>query len=411
VPPRRRVRPTRATYLRRRIAVFGGLGALLVAATYLPMTLLAPLPPASATAVTTALPENPAVELPWPGYGASAIGAVGFTGVLASGGSDKPRTIASISKIVTSLVVLEKKPLAADSDGPTITMTSADVVYYHDYLARRGEVRPVRAGLRLTERQLLQVVLIASANNYAETMAIWAFGSEKAFLAAAATWLDAHGLHDTTLREPTGMDPGNTSTSSDLVALGELALADPVVSSIVRMKSVVLPYIGTVENTNKLLGTAGVDGIKTGTLDEAGACLLFSAAITVGEHPITLVGVVLGGPDHPAVDAAVRKLLSAATAGFRELPLVTAGEVFYSYSTPWEQSAHAVAARDASALVWAGAPVTRSVHASDLRDGSAGDEVGTVTVTVGDAVVSVPLELDSAVADPGPWWRLTHPFG
>lgn len=403
---------SRKTYIRRRFGVFGGLGIFLLAAFYLPVTLLAPLPAATATTVATTVPDNPAVELAWPGFGSSAIGAVGFPGVLASSGPTTPRTIASITKIVTSLVVLQKMPLSEGADGPTITMTSADVELYYSFIARDGEVRPVWAGLSLTQRQLLEVVLIASANNYAQSMATWAFGSEDAFLTAAAAWLSEHGLNHTTLHDSTGMDPRNTSTTADLIALGKLAIADPTVSSIVAMKSVNLPYFGTVNNTNKLLGIDGVRGIKTGTLDEAGACLLFASDIEVDGHPVTIIGVVLGGPDHPTIDAAIRALLASAAKGFRELPLVTAGEVFYTYSTVWDQSARAVASKDESALVWAGTTVTRTATtASELREGHTGDTVGAVTFSVGGTTVSVPLDLDGTVADPGPWWRLTHPFG
>lgn len=391
--------------------MFGGLGIVLLAALYLPMTLLAPLSPARAHAVVTAVPENPVVELTWPGFGASAIGAVGFPGVLASTDPTTTRTIASITKIVTSLVVLGEKPLAEGSDGPTITMTAADTALYHSFTARNGEVKPVRIGLALTERQLLEVVLVASANNYAQSMATWAFGSEEAFLSAAATWLADHGLTNTTLMDSTGMNPHNTSTTTDLIELGKLAIADPIISSIVSQKSVTLPYIGTIDNTNELLGIGGVNGIKTGTLPEAGSCLLFASEVDVEGHTVTIIGVVLGGPDHQTLDAAIRTLLASAETGFRELPLVSKGEVFYTYSTPWEQRARAVASKDASALVWAGTPITRTSAASEVRDGSPGDTVGKVTVNVGETTVLVPLTLDAGVSDPGPWWRLLHPFG
>lgn len=409
--PLERRRESKGTYLRRRIAVIGIAGVVLAGLAYLPLTLLAPLAPATATAVVTPTPENPPVELAWPGYGASAIGAVGFPGTLAAAGSTEPRTIASITKVVTSLVVLDARPLADGEDGPVITFSRADAALYHKYFALQGKVEPVRSGLELTERQLLTVVLVSSANNYAESMATWAYGSEDAFLEAARTWLDARGLTATTLLDSTGMNPGNTSTASDLIELARIALADPVVSSIVRMPSAILPYVGAIENTNELLGIDGIDGIKTGTLDEAGACLLFSASITVGEHPVDVIGVILGGPDHPALNVAVRSLLASAIAGFREVTLVTAGETYYRYTTAWGQSALAVATDDAHTLVWAGSTIAERATVSDVRDGAAGQEVGAVTFTVAGESLTVPLALDGELGDPGPWWRLTHPFG
>ncbi len=402
---------SRRTYLRRRIAVGTALVVLLSAFTYLPITLLAPTKPAVATALSVATPESTTVTVDWPGYGASAIGAVGFPGILATGGETTPRPIASITKIITVLVVLDKKPLAADAPGPNITMTQHDASLYHQYFARNGKVEPVRAGLVLTQRQLLDVVLISSANNYAETLGSWAFGSETAFLAAAKGWLADHQLSNTTLQDSSGMNPGNTSTASDLVELGKLALANPTVAAIVSTKSTTLPYIGRITNTNELLGVDGFEGIKTGTLAEAGACLLFADTIIVDNTPITVVGVVLGGTNHRSLNAAVRALMASAVAGFQNVPLVSAGTPFYVYSTPWDQQARAVATKDESVLVWAGTPVTQRVSTKELTTASAGTMVGSVEFTVAGKTITVPLALDSALSDPGPWWRLTNPFG
>lgn len=403
--------PSRRTYIRRRIVVFGGLVLLLTGGAYLPMTLLAPLEPATAHSVPFSPPENPPAELSWPGYGASAIGAIGFPGVLATGGEKAPQAIASITKVITSLVVLDAKPLSADEQGPGITMTAQDAALYHKYFAQNGKVEPVRAGLVLSQRQLMEAVLVSSANNYAESLAVWAYGSIPAFLDATRNWLSAHGLTSTTLLDSTGMNPGNTSTAGDLVELGKIALSDPTIAAIVSTRSVTLPYLGTVTNTNELLGSGGVDGIKTGTLPEAGACLLFAASATVAGHEVKVVGVVLGGKDHRSLNEAVQSLLKSAIAGFHELQLVKAGTVFSTYSTPWDQSAKAVATKDESVLVWAGTPVTRSVAIDEVRTADAGDRVGTVTFTVADKAITVPIALDSALADPGPWWRLTNPFG
>ncbi|HEY9477888.1 MAG TPA: D-alanyl-D-alanine carboxypeptidase [Microbacteriaceae bacterium] len=411
MPQHPRTSPSRRTYLRRRIVVFGGLVLLLTGGTYLPMTLLAPLEPAAAHSVSFVAPENPPVELAWPGYGASAIGAVGFPGVLATGGEKTPRSIASITKVITGLVVLDAKPLSAGEPGPAITMTAKDAALYHKYFAQNGKVEPVRAGLVLSQRQLMEAVLVSSANNYAESLAVWAYGSMPKFLDATRTWLTAHGLTNTTLLDSSGMNPGNTSTASDLVELGKIALANPTIAAIVSTKSVTLPYLGIIRNTNELLGSGGVDGIKTGTLPEAGACLLFAASVTVAGHEVKVVGVVLGGTDHPSLNGAVRSLLKSAASGFHELQLVKAGTVFSTYSTPWDQSAKAVATRNESMLVWAGTPITRSVAIDEIRTARAGDEVGSVTFTVADKKVTVPIALDAPLADPGPWWRLANPFG
>lgn len=402
---------SRQTYLRRRIAVFGGLGVALATAFYLPMSLLAPLELISPALISVAVPENPAVELAWPGNGSAAIGAVGFEGTLAQSNDTSARSIASITKVITSLVVLEEKPLTPGEDGPVITMTYEDVAEYRRQIANNGSAEPVAAGVAFTQRQLLDVVLVASANNYSETMARWAFGSQTKFLAAARTWLDAHNLNGIQIVDASGLDPRNTSSPADLIELGKLALASPIVSTIVSSPSAIVPYVGMVENTNKLLGWNGIDGIKTGTVQRNNANLLFATTVIVGAETIDVIGVVLGSQSHEERDAAVQALLATAVLGFRELTLVNAGEAFASYSSDWEDGSTAVAEKSASVVTWAGTPVEMSVNVDPISTGDFGQRVGTVIYTIDGVSKNVTLTLDDPLEDPGPWWRLSHPFG
>ncbi|MEO7348618.1 MAG: D-alanyl-D-alanine carboxypeptidase, partial [Terrimesophilobacter sp.] len=191
----------------------------------------------------------------------------------------------------------------------------------------------------------------------------------------------------------------------------KLALANPLLSTIVSSPSATVPYVGAIENTNSLLGWNGVDGIKTGTVQRNNLNLLFATTITVGSHTIDLIGVVLGGTTHAELDAAVRALLTTAMEGFREVSLVTAGEPFGSYVAEWDDDATAVAATSASVVVWGGVPVTVSVHIDPITTGARGQRVGTVTYLVDGVETKIPLTLDDPLVDPGPWWRLSHPFG
>ena len=399
----------RQIYRRRRVAVLGGLALLLGTGFYLPFTLLAPLSAHAAQVLPWQAPVTAAAELDWPEYGASAIGAVGYPGVLATSGAAEPQSIASITKVITALVVLQEKPLALEEAGPEITTVSADVTLYNSYLARNGKVEPVRPGLILTERQLLELTLVASANNYTATLVNWAFGSEEAFLPVAQAWLDAHGLANTTLTDATGMNPENRSTSADLIELGKIALADPIVSVMVSTQHISVSRVGEIDNTNEILGTAGVRGIKTGTLDEAGACLLFAADYLIGTTTVTVVGVILGGEDHPSLDVDVLALLATAQSGFHEVELTAAGATYATYSTEWGDESDVVSATSSSVVVWADTPISVLVEARAVTLEEADAEVGTLEFTVGSQHVEVPLELASEIDDPGPWWRLTHP--
>lgn len=394
---------------RRRVTVFGGLGILLGSGFYLPFTLLAPLTASTAQILPWVAPVTEAPVLEWPSYGASAIGAIDFPGTLAVSGSTEALPIASITKVITALVVLEKKPLGIDEVGPEISFTSADVKLYTSYLHRNGKVEPVRSGIVLNQRQVLQLTLVASANNYTASLVNWAFGSEEAFLPVAREWLTAHSLNDTFLSDATGMNPANRATATDLIELGKIALADPIVSVMVDTEHISIPGVGEIDNTNELLGEGGVRGIKTGTLDEAGACLLFAADYQIGSQVITVIGVMLGGVDHPKLDQDIRELLATAQSGFHEVALTTAGTNYASYSTAWGDESDVVATESASVVLWADTPITLLVEATPVTLVEAGTDVGTLSFSVGTRTIEVPLELTSEIDDPGVWWRLSHP--
>ncbi|MBI5160044.1 MAG: D-alanyl-D-alanine carboxypeptidase [Micrococcales bacterium] len=404
-------RLTRAqVYRRRRLAVFGGGSLALVVLLYLPFTLLAPLGSAQAVVRSSTVAAGQAAAPVLPAYGGTAVSAIGWDGLLVKGGDQGARPIASVTKMITALVVLDAKPLKPGEAGPTITMTSADVQYYQDAVRQNGTVAVARAGIRYTERDMLTVTLVKSANNYATSMAVWAYGSLERFLAAAKSWTAARGLTGTVLADASGLDPGSRSSPADLVAVGKLAMADPVLADIVDEQSFQVHDAGLIENTNKLLGSSGVVGIKTGTLQGYGANLLFASRFRVGDRSVTIVGAVLGGADQQQVRADVRALIRSVKAGFRDLRLASKGAALVDYSTRWGQRVRGVAARDASALVWSDTPVSLKVDATPTGLSAAGTRVGTATYTAGATVVTVPIVLSAAITDPGPGWRLTHPF-
>jgi len=399
----------RQVYRRRRILVFGGVFALLAGIAYLPLTLFAPVEDIGAEVTTPTIAAAAPAQLTMPTAAASAIAAVGGDGVLAQAGSTDALPMASITKIVTALTVLDAHPLAADEAGPTVTMTAADVALYRRLDSLGASVAPVKAGVVYTERELLEIMLIDSAGNYAGTIGNWAFGSEAGMVSAARTWLDAHGLTGVQYIEPGGRDHGNTATAADLLRLGELVLADPALAQIVAIPSIEIHDVGVVENSNKLLGDNGVDGIKTGTLNDFGANLLFSVDLTVGSESIPLVGVVLGAATHAELNAAVRALIVQVQAGYHEVPLIAQGDRIGDYTTPWDTTASAVASESASIVVWGDTPITAVADVDPIRLAEKGSAAGSITFTAGNRTVEVPLVLSTAVEDPGPWWRLGHP--
>lgn len=373
------------------------------------MTLFAPLAPTAATISEVAAPATTAAQLAWPNSTASGIGAVGFDGVLAATGSTEQLPMASITKVITALAVMERHPITLEDHGPTIEYTAKDVAYFAQYRARGATVEPMQAGMRLTQYQAMQAMLLPSASNYTVSLVDWAFSSNAEFVVAANDWIARHGLTRTVVVEPTGLSPDNLSTVGDLIELGRIVLAEPVLAEIVSTAQVDLPGAGLIENSNDILGMRGIDGIKTGTLPEAGACLLFSADLEVGGSTVTLIGVALGGRLHDIQYPQILSLLQTVQASFHEVSLSESGQAFASYATEWGEATQAVASEARSVVVWGDTPISVSVHTDPVAAAPAGSPVGTATFTVGERNVEVPLVLEQELADPGPLWRLSNP--
>jgi len=399
-------------YRRRRIAV--GAGALVVLGisgglTYTGVALFAPLPPAAVTIAEPIVEPAPPASVATPDFGAAGIAASGWASPLTITGDDTPRPMASITKVITALVALEALPLGAGEEGPSITLTELDERYYAEAEANAESRVPASAGQVLTERDVLEAMLLRSGGNYARTLADWAYGDQEAFLAAAREWLAVNGMSSTTITEPTGAHPGNASTIADLLKLGALALSQPAIAEIVRQSTAEVPGVGLIDTTNTLLGIDGVDGIKTGTTPEAGACLLFSTDIVVGAETITLIGAVLGGPDRASVDAAVLSLIDTARTGFHELDVLAAGMGLAEYETEWGERATARAAGPATVLVWGDERPIVDIAVGEVATAEAGELVGVATVTTPRDHLEIDIVLDAPLADPGVGWRLANP--
>jgi serine-type D-Ala-D-Ala carboxypeptidase (penicillin-binding protein 5/6) len=387
---------------------------------YTAYALTAPIGSATLEAQAPDVDIPPAAQISLPVDGTYAISISGAddylgaeaSGIWASSGDDSPRPMASISKLISALVILNAKPLADTTDaGPTITFSRADHALYDKYYVLDATIAEMPTGSSMSERDALETMLIVSASNYAEAVSTWAYGSQSAFLRATKDWLAANGLTGTTMVEPTGIDPRNTSTPTDLIALGKIAMANPVIAEIVRMKTLEVPNIPFRASTNELIGVNGVTGIKTGTLEATGSNLLFSATLDVGaEQPLGVIGVILGGYTDDSVNLDVKALLTSIQAGFHPVVLGERGQQIGTYSTAWGESADIELGDNASVLTWSDTPVTVEFETDQLTTGSDGDVVGSVTWTVGAATETVPLVLDGTIEPPTAWWRLTHPF-
>ena len=272
------------------------------------------------TAPRTFVIPGDAPNLLWPTVGRAAIEVEGMGLLGHEGGMTARAAIASITKTMTAYVVLEDHPLGAHDSGPTIVVTSTMARLYGQAIAKDESAVPLKAGERLTERQALEAMLLASAGDMADLLALWDRGSVHAFAAAMNTRARVLGLSSATdYTDPTGLAASTVSTMADQLKLAEAVQKVPALTAIVAERSAQIPVAGTVQNINQDLGYLGVDGIKTGTTAAAGSCLLFSAHVVVGGRTLTLLGIVLGMPGSTgtpwaALKAALALLQSAETA-------------------------------------------------------------------------------------------------
>lgn len=219
--------------------------------------------------------------------------------------NEHPAPIASLAKVMTAYVVLQKRPLHAGADGFTLMVSQADVA---DTATRRSldqSLVPVAAGERLSERQALMALLLPSANNVAAMLARAVSGSEEAFVAAMNATARRLGMHDTTYTDPSGFDERTVSTATDQLILAMRVAHDPTLAPMMATRSYPLPVAGVVHNTNKLLGVDGFVGMKTGSDDAAGGCLMFRVVRRVAGRDRELIGVVLGQSGHNLIGAAL----------------------------------------------------------------------------------------------------------
>ncbi|SIR44142.1 serine hydrolase [Microbacterium sp. RURRCA19A] len=380
----------------------------------------APLPAPTLATQPPPVTAGAAAAVRLPSTGAMRVSVVGGEqylgadddGAWAASGGDDPRPIASVAKLITALVVLDRHPLDGPNDpGPTVAFTEADTDLYDQFYVRGATIAKMPDRTTLSLHDALATILLPSASNYAVALARWGYGSEGAYVDAANAWLEANGLTSTRIVDATGLDDRNTSTPRDLVALGKIAESHAALAAIVALPSISLPDgPGYVTNTNDLLGTAGVRGLKTGNLGEGTFNLLFSSLLDVGmEAPLQITGVRLGGETHDSTDQDVAAFLKSVQDGFHDVPVASPGEDLGTITTAWGAEARVVLTRTVAIRTWSDTPITPSVAIVTPQIWADGETVGTVTWTAGPHTASSDLKIVGDLEPPTLWWRLTHP--
>ncbi|NLD42715.1 MAG: D-alanyl-D-alanine carboxypeptidase [Chloroflexi bacterium] len=221
-----------------------------------------------------------------PGVSAKAYMVVSPTTgqVLCAHNEHERHAPASLVKIVTALVALEH-----NRQDEKIMVQWMDVTTYSVTRLLKGEVYSLR--------ELLMALLVPSDNAAALTIARHVAGDAATFVGWMNDYVARLGLQDTHFANPHGLDaPDGYSTAYDMAILARYAMANPSFADFVgRSATIVGDYLWP--STNQLYGVyPGVIGVKTGTTDEAGECLIAYVDRPQGE----VLTVVLGSEDRYA---------------------------------------------------------------------------------------------------------------
>ena len=286
---------------------------------------------------------------------------------------DAERSIASTTKLMTALLALEQaKP--------------SDVFTAPAYNALPAESRiNLREGEQMTVHDLMEALLLESANDAAETLAEGISGSREAFVEEMNARAAELGLEHTGYANPVGLDEtGNYSSARDLASLARVLLGRPRFARIVDMPEAELesgarPRV--VENRNDLISAyPWVSGVKTGYTANAGNVLVGAAD---GPGGARVISVVLGEPSESARNSETLALLRWGLTRFQRVRVLDPRRMVAQADIEYRDgSARLVPRRGAVLTIRQGQRVRRRSNAPDELKGplGAGARVGTVTV-------------------------------
>jgi serine-type D-Ala-D-Ala carboxypeptidase (penicillin-binding protein 5/6) len=326
--------------------------------------------------------------------------------ILLSKGADERRPIASLTKLMTALLVLERSEL---DDVVTVSGRAAPSVSgYH------GSELDLRPGEHISVDLLLHGLLIQSSNDAAIALAEHVAGSVDRFVGLMNRRGNRLGMTDTRFSSPNGLDDAGYSTAADLLLLTEAAYEHRPFARIVQTKFFEIPSpqgpAREITNRNVLLWLyQGMLGVKTGYTVGARFCLVGVAQ----REGLRLVTVVLGAPREPFSDSAT--LLNHGFETFERRTFVEDGQALGPVSIEGGQ-VQAAAGEGLEALA-PSAKVADATTQLDVDAGAAfppvpGEAIGIARVRVPGLVLGeVPMIVSEVPPPPppeeGPWWRRT----
>jgi D-alanyl-D-alanine carboxypeptidase (penicillin-binding protein 5/6) len=312
--------------------------------------------------------------------------------VLAAHAGNEELPIASTTKLMTAYVAMRELPLDK-------------VVRAAPYEAEYGEsLMDLRAGERVSVRDLLYGLILLSGNDAAHTLAVAAAGSEARFVAQMNRYAAALGLSHTHYANPIGLDEkGNYSSALDLLTLTRHLLREPAFAKIADARSALLRSLRPprrIETINELLEMAPwVTGVKTGHTFGALYVLVGSGQ----RHGISLISVVVGAPSDEARFDGNLDLLEWGFSQYRQKLPIRRGEDLANPEIRYSGGELPLRAEKAVAVgVRRGQQLEVRVRAPDRVEGPLrrGRRLGQATVSVdGRRVGSVALLAGRAVPE------------
>ena len=231
--------------------------------------------------------------------------------------ADQQKYVASLTKLMTALLLVES---GKDLNGE-VTVPTDLTQEFKDIQNANGTTIGLRIGETVRRIDLLNAMLIVSANDAASVIAWDVGGSVVGFVQQMNARAAELGMEHTTFRNACGLDTeGHLSTARDVAIMSR---------TILNTCPEVLHYTGIwtdtlrggqtqLVNTNKLLRRYnGITGLKTGTTGGAGVCITASAT----RDGLNLIAVVLGAPSSKERFEAATTLLDYGFAAYRAAPV------------------------------------------------------------------------------------------
>ena len=317
---------------------------------------------------------------------------------------DKVIPTASTAKMILGLAIMREKPFGTNEKGETIKINDGMLARYLWYLSHNGSNTKVVLGEEISEYDALASVFLASSNNMADSLAMWAFGSLESYREYANKMLAEYGLNDTTVGvDASGFDASTTSTPSDLARIGHLVLENDVLKQIVGTKEYEVPVAGLITNTNKNLGVNRVIGVKTGYIgDASGYCLI--SGYEEGEHIIA--SALMGAPTREQSFSESTSLTATLQENLKEQTVIKSGQMVGYYDSWWTGPVIITADKDLNLLGWNGAEkrVELLMSENDIYHGS-------LKITIEDYEYELPVTAEWFNPEPSFGERIMHVFG